>query len=311
MYVALGLSIFSQEEVGRLEIRKDRRMKVAKTTSYLVTFDDGRCFELEHEPCKCCITRYDCNNDVTVIGYLSHDPYMENPLDTTDVLGKIYDGRCKSLDRCHYLSALGYNADGDKIGDGNPYAVLLSVYSHSGEVWAVAGSSEESMFPDPQWDVSFSAGVWVPTEELMENIEYNVWASLLPERIDVHWANGDVELTMPDGKRRKGYKSFVSAAKAAARRLGIKPDRKMLEAKIRKECVEAAGHAVDVLNKWLMGDCWGVCVEAFKGEDSFYADDSWGFIDHADCERLMKSNVESLLNFLKKDGTINSYKKVQ
>jgi hypothetical protein len=57
---------------------------------------------------------------------------------------------------------------------GDKYALLLSVYSHSGEVWAVAGSAESLRWPDQQWDVAHGAGLWVPGPDLRKYIDDKV-----------------------------------------------------------------------------------------------------------------------------------------
>jgi len=51
---------------------------------------------------------------------------------------------------------------------GNRFAVLLDVYSHGNEHWSVAADGQ--YYPDEQWDVGRSAGVWVPDKSLEETL---------------------------------------------------------------------------------------------------------------------------------------------
>jgi hypothetical protein len=62
--------------------------------------------------------------------------------------------------------------EGRKAGTiGNPYAVSLDVYDHSGRWYAVSHSRKASMFPDQEWDVAHGGGVWVPDKCLVDELE--------------------------------------------------------------------------------------------------------------------------------------------
>ena len=49
---------------------------------------------------------------------------------------------------------------------GNVNAVLLDVYSHSGQIWSITGGGMRC-----QWDTSVGAGAWVPSEETVKYAE--------------------------------------------------------------------------------------------------------------------------------------------
>lgn len=49
---------------------------------------------------------------------------------------------------------------------GNPYAVLLDVYDHSGVAWSVHGGGMNC-----QWDTSGGAGLWIPSPDCIKQIE--------------------------------------------------------------------------------------------------------------------------------------------
>lgn len=52
---------------------------------------------------------------------------------------------------------------------GNPDAVFLDVYDHSGQCWSISGGGMQC-----RWDTSSGAGAWVPDKCLLEQIESDV-----------------------------------------------------------------------------------------------------------------------------------------
>lgn len=52
---------------------------------------------------------------------------------------------------------------------GNPDAVMLDVYDHSGQRWSISGGGMQC-----RWDTSHGAGAWVPDKYLLEQIESDV-----------------------------------------------------------------------------------------------------------------------------------------
>jgi hypothetical protein len=84
-----------------------------------------------------------------------------------------------------------------------------------------------------------------------------------------------------DGRKRNGFKTVLACVKSAAKALGVEFDKAKFEELCRLEAVSCATGAVEEYNKWLSGDCWGVCVEVFdaKGEPVEDEQDScWGYI---------------------------------
>lgn len=52
---------------------------------------------------------------------------------------------------------------------GNPDAVMLDVYDHSGQAWSISGGGMQC-----RWDTSHNAGAWVPDKYLLDQIESDV-----------------------------------------------------------------------------------------------------------------------------------------
>lgn len=52
---------------------------------------------------------------------------------------------------------------------GDPDAVMLDVYDHSGQAWSISGGGMQC-----RWDTSRSAGAWVPDKYLLDQIESDV-----------------------------------------------------------------------------------------------------------------------------------------
>lgn len=262
-------------------------LKVRRTVTYTMEVD-GREFEIEQQPCEHIEPTVKVLPDGrAVVGYLVHDEDCSNPLDDCDGMGKIGDARRNSSREANelYRTALGLDQYGYKHEDlkPDPLVVLLDVYEHSGECWRVHGSGR--YFPDERWDVSNCAGVWVPDDCCREHIYYKAVQSLLPEGTDVAYkqtetASNVITYTLPDGTTKGGFKSFRTAILAAARKLGVKVDRKKLDEASANEAVTCASQAVEQLNKWLSGDCWGHVVETFDANNESLGDSDscWGYV---------------------------------
>ena len=235
-------------------------------------------------------------------------------------------------DHAKMQEALGLDSNWRRDDDlePNPHAVQLSCYSHGGEVWAPMYSSTARNFPDQRWDVGRGAGVWVPDDACEEHIRATAIRKLLPcvnvsyeskynpdgtaisrpckpgERsyfknpdgsdsgttIDERYFNV-ITITYADGTKKGGYKNFVTAYLAAAKRLGVKPDeeeRRNAEAAVAFEC---ASQACETLNAWSSGDCYGVLIEEFDADGDLIgeSDECWGYIGLDDAQHERDAGV--------------------
>lgn len=283
--------------------------------------------ELSFTPYETPLVKHDPATGVTVVGYLSHDEDCQNPLETSDCMGKIYTAR-RSASAEHleaFRAAKGLDSDWQRTRKPNPLAVSLDVYSHGGEVYAVSGSARAAAFPDRRWDVGAGAAVWVPDKESAENIWINAVKPLLPEGVHVGYKsklNPDgtcikrapkpgekpyfqdgtciderysnrITLSMP-GKKDRVFQSFKAAYSAALRDHGIKALPADFQDLQYEEAVKMCEDVLVSFNAWLSGDCYGVVVDVFDRDGKQIDDDAcWGHIGHDYAERELNGSVET------------------
>jgi hypothetical protein len=100
-----------------------------------------------------------------------------------------------------------WQADLDSGKIGNKYAVLLDVYDHSGHSWSVHGGGMN----DP-WDTSGGAGLWIPSEDCIKQIEKEWGTPEARRREAVRMAKGACE-TYTDYVNGWGYGTVVEEYK--------------------------------------------------------------------------------------------------
>ena len=273
-------------------------VKVRRHISYTIQHGD-REFEVEHQPLDWCepIIR-ELPDGRTVLGYISHDDDCSNPFDDCDGMGNIFDRRSRHASReskAAFYDAMGCDEYGETIPGKkcNPYAVLLDVYDHSGEAWSIQG---EGM--NDRWDTTRGAGVWIPDHACIEHIEYEAMRNLLPNGTYVAYEHrgGHINVityTLPDGRKKGGYKNFAAAIRAASRALGIKIDPCAFQKETRKIVVECARQACETFNEWLSGACYGVCVEVFDANGGHTVEPYavWGFIGMDYAQKELEGEV--------------------
>lgn len=176
-----------------------------------------------------------------------------------------------------------------EIGDVD--AVVLDVYEHGGVAWSVSGEGMQC-----RWDTSSGAGVWVPDtcarDEILRRALVYDYVRIVERGYRTKARYGVIA---PDGSEVCEKESWAVAFDAATTvrnacaQAGEKPVRNGRAAAAE----ELARSAVEEYNKWLVGDVWGVCFEAYlvdgDGEqgEMIYGDACWGFIgnEYAEEER--------------------------
>ena len=88
---------------------------------------------------------------------IEQDLDVQNPFDNDEGLGLFYSGHIHSRETERHLAGQ------------EPDAVILSVYSHSGEYWSVKGEMPPMM--QCPWDMADIAGVWIPNKVLLEELK--------------------------------------------------------------------------------------------------------------------------------------------
>jgi hypothetical protein len=106
------------------------------------------------------------SDEQVCIGYLSHDSDASNPLEDSDGMGRIYSSARHSNTQRQMQEALGldsyWNPDGS---DPAPYAILLDVYDHGGQVFSISGNGMQCRF-----DTARGGAVWVPDQCCLDHI---------------------------------------------------------------------------------------------------------------------------------------------
>lgn len=218
-----------------------------------------------------------------VVAYAAYDDNCSNPLEDCDGLGKIIEHR-RQVDA----------DETSKLLEESHMIVPLSKFEHGNVVWGVMGSLGNT--PDFRWDGTSFAGRWEPDGSCIEHIKSSAIKKLLPDGVKVfyhsrHNADGTcitrppkpgekpylnngmmvderysniITLTMPDGYRHEGYKSWMQAYQSAARRLKVKFDKASIFKGERLAADECAQQACDTFTSWCNGDCHGWVVAWFN-----------------------------------------------
>ena len=226
-----------------------------------------------------------------VVGYLAHDDDCADPLTDSNSMGHVWTFK------------RGYRVDHDEIEAAikKDLAVRLDVYDHGGMVYAISGSIRAQNFPDQQWDVAHGGAVWVPDQACEDHIEvtalqrcyadaFTVEYHATPKKQhDIRWI-----VRRQDGPdlQRGGYKTFMAAARGACRALALPAMPEKLAVKRTELAHECCQQALDEYNRWLAGDCWGVCCEAFDLNSVRFLDDAcWGFIGDEYAQSALNTEI--------------------
>ena len=139
-------------------------MKISHRNEIVIETDDGLELTIPYsEICEDEVLIKKLDNGWTVFGCLIQDSdFGCDRLDEDDGAGKIWDRR--NLSKCPYEEEYSIASEKDML-------VYLDIYSHSGDVFAVAGSEQARNFPDQRWDVSHNAGIWMPDKCLRDELK--------------------------------------------------------------------------------------------------------------------------------------------
>jgi len=139
-------------------------MKISHRDEIVIETDDGLELTIPYsEICEDEVLIKKLDNGLTAFGCLIRDSYFEcDRLDEDDGTGRIWDRRNRG--KCPYEEEYSIASKKDML-------VYLDIYSHSGDVFAVAGSEQARNFPDQRWDVSHNAGIWMPDKCLRDELK--------------------------------------------------------------------------------------------------------------------------------------------
>ena len=165
---------------------------------------------------------------------------------------------------------------------GDPDAVLLDVYDHSGLSWSVAGGGMQC-----RWDTTSGAGVWLPDDTARDEIQYRAAVydhAYIDEsgygkhkKFTVRNRHGDPLVEYDEWGKAFDYAKQLADAYNKEGIEGTGQGR-------RRAAIELAESSLETYNAWLCGDCYGIVVEVHSldedGDEVDLVDDEscWGFI---------------------------------
>lgn len=177
---------------------------------------------------------------------------------------------------------------------GNPHAVKLDIYEHSGVAYSLSG---EGYFC--RWDTSRCAALWIPDAGALENIKESTW-TLFGVSIKYKGASGSttdplhVLITYPDGTQA----TFASYAAALAH-LDQNPLKSVDPAEFRKafdkKLTDYARSNVESYSQWANGEVYSMHVHVIDKLSDTELDQSTqivgGFIGHDSAEEEMQATL--------------------
>lgn len=168
---------------------------------------------------------------------------------------------------------------------GNPLAIPLDIYEHSGIAYSVTGTGMNC-----RWDTSHAAAVWVPDEDAIDNIRSNVlselgigqvaWFGALGSESDPLHARYSLDGSnwVGEGKGWKWSDALDKLASASTKVI----DRKELDSLMYAKAVEYCKGILEEYNDWVNGNVYGVVCyvidrstgRVIKDE----VDECWGYL---------------------------------
>lgn len=168
---------------------------------------------------------------------------------------------------------------------GNPHAVVLDIYEHSGTHYSISGGGMQC-----QWDTASGGAVWVPSKDAAAEIE---------RRALVYMKGSIVELQdkyhiakRPPAETFEPFPNWHTAFN----HLATLDDIDTLEVGLQRARNEFAGYALDEYNAWLAGDCWGTVLQHYERNDSgewepIDEDACWGYIGSKNANESLESEM--------------------
>lgn len=207
-------------------------------------------------------------------------------------------------DVCEAAEEAAYNElrDAGKIGD--PDAVVLDCYEHSGVAWSVSGEGMRC-----PWDTASGAGVWVPDDCTREEIQ---------NRGEKVYAFGQVVKSVRNGHAYKmdsdfggvesvRFETWVEAYQALQRHIKLH-NLKLPSAKDKAEALKERGRqraraeiarsCVDLYNDYVNGRVFGIVIATFElngdGVPELVEDDAvFGYYGDDDAYDSLKAAIEA------------------
>ena len=178
---------------------------------------------------------------------------------------------------------------------GDPCAVVLDIYEHSGVSYSISGQGMQC-----RWDTSTGAAVWLPSAEGLEEIERRgaVYDHAYIEETPLTRGRNLKYRILVDGKtvaHSDDWGKLWGIAQDIARlriTAGVAPCRngRALAAE------QLAERTCETYTAWCNGDCYGVVTAVFDyNGDLLEEDDCWGYVGSEWAEEELESRVAALV----------------
>lgn len=175
---------------------------------------------------------------------------------------------------------------------GNPMAVMLDVYEHSGTSYSLSGEGMQC-----RWDTSRNAGVWIPDDSCMENIVSRTLRELGYGEVKWFGALGSEKEPLHAGFSLDGGKSWTTGfakwadAMEQVRKQVPADAVEAFDAAMRQVTHDYARGVVEEYSKWANGEVYGVLVYVIDRQTGERIDDMddecWGYIGSDYAEETM------------------------
>lgn len=200
---------------------------------------------------------------------------------------------------------------------GNKYAVSLDCYSHGGEVWSLAGHGMQCRF-----DTANGAGVWVPSEDCIEELERRekVYAYGCVVK-NGNWTRASNKLRfiaiVDEELGGEESEEFIEWHEAFAWLEAVSRNKKLLGGAVRRSLRERRAREraardlalsdLESYNDWIAGNCYGIVAATFentaeKGEEPEWSfvesDECWGFIGDDYAMEEAAANARSIAKYM-------------
>jgi hypothetical protein len=181
---------------------------------------------------------------------------------------------------------------------GNPLAVMLDIYEHSGVWYSVSGGGMQCA-----WDTSRGGAVWVPDEDATDNIRYNVLHQIGIGKVEWRGSLGsneyplNAQYSLDDGLTWVGDSCKWSWRQAMDEMLlasGQMITKNEMDNLMYDESVKHCKSLLKEYNAWVNGEVYGVVVYTIDretGESIDSGDECWGYIGTEYAEETLESNI--------------------
>lgn len=178
---------------------------------------------------------------------------------------------------------------------GDPDAVVLDVYDHSGQCWSISGGGMRC-----RWDTSSGAGAWVPDDSLREELDslqgFWAWYQIQPtgglhrkkyQLLEVVW---DVGTPKP---RHVEFSDDYRLLHTKLRELAVlRPDASPEQMRYGRECLREryAQQFLDTYNEIIAGCIFGCVVQVHDIDGKLIdSEQCWGFVGTEYAEQELKT----------------------